>query len=150
MTIEARLVNLRRPRTGDLPLAARLFAEPRCWVSLWRAVPPPRRTFPRRYAITVAGRACGFVWLCPAGRAGATGLAVWVSRPDRGRGIGTAAVAQACRPGFDGQHLQQIQATALITQGDWQRVLEKNGFTAPSPQTPGDGQLTFTIRPHLR
>ncbi len=61
-----------------------------------------------------------------------------------------AAVAAACRPGFDGQHLRQVQATALITQGAWQRVLEKNGFTAPSRRTPGGRPLTFTTRLHHR
>ncbi len=150
MTIEARQVTLRRPRTGDLALTGRLLGEPRCWLDLWRAAPPPRRALPRRYAITVEGRACGFVWLCPPGRAGAPGVAVWVAPADRGRGIGTAAVAQACRPGFDGQHLPQVQATALITQGAWQRVLEKNGFTAPSRRTPGGRPLTFTTRLHHR
>ena len=55
-------------------------------------------------------------------------LGYWVSEPDNGRGLATAAVADAIDIAFGRLGLHRLQAETLLHNTGSQRVLTRNGF----------------------
>src|SRR5262249_52167859 len=82
------------------------------------------------YAIELDGQLVGTLTISDIVRGSlqSAHLGYWVSRPVNGRGVATAAVAQAAELAFSELHLHRLQAATLVHNAASQRVLEKTGF----------------------
>jgi ribosomal-protein-alanine N-acetyltransferase len=55
-------------------------------------------------------------------------IGLWIGEPHQGRGLGTFAVGELVRYGFQRPEIRKVEASVFVGNASSRRIFEKNGF----------------------